>query len=339
MNTQSNLPSFFERVANVEDINNVLYYLAPSYKTYYPYELTITDPITSRNASGRKSRSLYIFYRDMSCVLFQERPNIRHAKITYGHLKDTQFDQTGQLGDLPGTFDIIPSTERYIQHYGNIDNYIQLIHTELQQKGCMIPIGEFVETFQASGFPYDGYVWSDLQAEFALIDEIFTSSHAVREEPDADSDADTEVIDLELNTAFIEDDDEGEEPVYREKTNMPLSNIMELYRIMKLGMEQIKFCSSCSRDIDPSELVMNQHCQFSCKNCMCEEGNDILDTATIMIYGDLCSKRLEGLTDCPICANPVNESNLWMTKCGHLFCDGCIDRIDNCSICRMPCYC
>ena len=49
---------------------------------------------------------------------------------------------------------------------------------------------------------------------------------------------------------------------------------------------------------------------------------------------NLIKKEIE----CPICMDVINNDTLKITSCGHKYCNGCYDKIDNCSLCRKKIF-
>ena len=49
------------------------------------------------------------------------------------------------------------------------------------------------------------------------------------------------------------------------------------------------------------------------------------------------AKKAREEVECPICLT-VMEENFKATTCGHIYCQGCFDRIDKCAVCRKKIY-
>ena len=120
-----------------------------------------------------------------------------------------------------------------------------------------------------------------------------------------------------------------------EHGGMPFQNIDFIFRIMQKALEDIKTCTGCCCEINRSNLVMNSSFEFSCNKCMVDDGTcDIISADHLLTVCRKFYSRREGLSECPVCMDTLNDENTWSTPCGHMFCESCIYKLETCAVCR-----
>ena len=60
---------------------------------------------------------------------------------------------------------------------------------------------------------------------------------------------------------------------------------------------------------------------------------DFVETEMKELY-----EQLKKTVECPICYEQLNKDTMKFSSCGHKYCNNCLDKITECSVCRKTIY-